>query len=103
MFGNNRRPDKAEPNGYRRYVLFVADHDLNIDLVIVGFVSDKKMGFGDQTPDGRPFGMVTAYCQNYVKCRGRMNLRPIRRSSAGFTLQGPAHHPCCDPALAGSQ
>lgn len=76
MFGHNARPAKPTENKGDRYKyrLFLVDHDLNIDVVLTGIASNSHDGFGDKTPDARPFGMVTAYCENYTKCPNQVNL-----------------------------
>lgn len=55
------------------YETYVVDNDLELDADIEGSASAAKRGFGDNTPGGRAFGVVTAYCLGYTRCTAWVN------------------------------
>lgn len=81
LFQNNHRgkplKDKRrfEPDEHRyMYEGGVFDRSTGqLEVVVIGVASDGKTGFGDPTPDSRPFGMVTAFCENYTRCPDSVN------------------------------
>jgi hypothetical protein len=56
------------------YDVYIVDDDLDIDLIVQGSQSQLKTGWqGEATPDGAPFGLVTAFCENYTNCPEAIN------------------------------
>jgi hypothetical protein len=82
LFENNHRHDaigkgdkRFNPKERRyKYEGGVFDRSSGQELIaITAIASDAHVGFDDPTPDGRPFGMVTAFCENYTRCPDMVN------------------------------
>jgi hypothetical protein len=74
LFNDNTPISGPTSNNRYTYDLYVVDDNLDIDLVIQGIQSQSRTGpDNDTTPDGLPFGLVTAYCENYTMCPAAIN------------------------------
>ncbi len=74
MFTYNHRGPLHNGIPYRfEYDTLVVDNNLDVEQQIDGSASAATHGFGDNTPDGREFGMVTAYCLGYTRCPAWVN------------------------------
>ena len=57
-----------------QYELYLVDDNLNIDVDILIVQSQNRTDYeGEVTPDGRPIGVITGYCQYYTKCPEAVN------------------------------
>jgi hypothetical protein len=74
MFTNNHRGPLHNGIADRyEYDTLIVDNNLDVEQQIDGSASAATHGFGDNTPDGRAFGMVTAYCLGYTRCPAWVN------------------------------
>ena len=59
----------AKGNNKFQYELYLVDSNLNIDVDIILVQTQNKTDYeGENTPDGRPIGLITAYCVGYTDC-----------------------------------
>lgn len=63
-------PPTGMSGSYEQYEAYIVNNeDDSIDADIVVYASQSRTGpDGDGTPDGLPFGVVTAYCNGYTDC-----------------------------------
>lgn len=73
MFSNSHRGDITGIQRYG-YAGYFVDNYLDVEMDVEAVVSDAGNGFGDQTPDNRPFGVITTYCNGYTFCPLWVNL-----------------------------
>jgi hypothetical protein len=64
----------SKGNNKFQYELYLVDDNLNIDVDILIVQSQNRTDYeGETTPDGRPIGVITGYCQYYTKCPEAVN------------------------------
>lgn len=66
-----RESGTAKGNNKFQYELYLVDSNLNIDVDIILVQTQNKTDYeGENTPDGRPIGLITAYCAGYTDWPG---------------------------------
>jgi hypothetical protein len=56
-------------NNKYQYEVYLVDNNLDIDADVLIVATQSRTDYeGEITPDGRPIGVITAYCQGYTTC-----------------------------------